>query len=233
MTMINRVFALVKIFKRKMLVNYAFTLAEVLITLGIIGVVAALTIPVLVENHRAAEFRTRLNTAYSLIGQAMERMRADDLSTLPDDYTAKLFVYSFSKYFELGDEIITSSPTQKQYNYKTYNNKVAIDYPILDDGMFGLKNGMYIFIENPGMSLFGFKIGIFVDINGPQKNPNLLGHDLFAFQLLNDGFLKPMGSDGTAYDVEKYCSKTSTESLNGIACTYKALTEPDYFKKLP
>ncbi len=42
-----------------------------------------------------------------------------------------------------------------------------------------------------------------------------------------------MGADGTAYDDEEYCSGTSTDKLNGIGCTYKALTELDYFKKLP
>lgn len=44
----------------------------------------------------------------------------------------------------------------------------------------------------------------------------------------------PMGAVGTAYTDDKtYCSTTSSNNLNGIGCTYKALTEPDYFKKLP
>ena len=39
--------------------NYGFTLAEVLITLGIIGVVAALTVPALVQNNSSREMQTR------------------------------------------------------------------------------------------------------------------------------------------------------------------------------
>ena len=35
--------------------SLAFTLAEVLITLGIVGVVAAMTIPTLMHNYRAKE----------------------------------------------------------------------------------------------------------------------------------------------------------------------------------
>ena len=48
-----------------------FTLAEVLITLGIIGVVAALTIPTLIQNHRNQVVETRLKKFYSNINQAI------------------------------------------------------------------------------------------------------------------------------------------------------------------
>ena len=46
--------------------NRAFTLAEVLITLGIIGVVAALTIPQLVANHKAKALEVALKKMYLL-----------------------------------------------------------------------------------------------------------------------------------------------------------------------
>jgi prepilin-type N-terminal cleavage/methylation domain-containing protein len=49
----------------------AFTLAEVLITLGIIGVVAAITIPTLVQNHRNMVVEKRLQKFYSNINQAI------------------------------------------------------------------------------------------------------------------------------------------------------------------
>ena len=49
----------------------AFTLAEVLITLGVIGVVAAITMPSLIQNHQKKEIATRLKQTYSIISQAM------------------------------------------------------------------------------------------------------------------------------------------------------------------
>lgn len=49
-----------------------FTLAEVLITLGIIGVVSALTIPTLVSNYRKQVIETRLAKFYSTINQALK-----------------------------------------------------------------------------------------------------------------------------------------------------------------
>ncbi len=55
----------------------AFTLAEVLITLGIIGVVAALTIPTLIQNHRNQVAETRLKKFYSNINQAVQLAEAE------------------------------------------------------------------------------------------------------------------------------------------------------------
>ena len=49
----------------------AFTLAEVLITLVIIGVVAAITLPSLIQKHQEKEFATRTKKLYSDIGNAL------------------------------------------------------------------------------------------------------------------------------------------------------------------
>ena len=51
--------------------RYAFTLAEILVTLGIIGVVAAMTMPALIANHRKNVVETRLKHFYSTINQAI------------------------------------------------------------------------------------------------------------------------------------------------------------------
>ena len=56
----------------------AFTLAEVLITLGIIGVVAAMTIPTLIENHRKEVVGTRLKKFYSTFNQAIQMSVAEN-----------------------------------------------------------------------------------------------------------------------------------------------------------
>ena len=54
-----------------------FTLAEVLITLGIIGVVAAMTLPMLMANHRKQVTETRLAKFYSVINQAIKMAEVD------------------------------------------------------------------------------------------------------------------------------------------------------------
>ena len=54
-----------------------FTLAEVLITLGIIGVVAALTLPALIQKNNNKVVETRLMIFYSAINQAVKMAEVD------------------------------------------------------------------------------------------------------------------------------------------------------------
>lgn len=55
-----------------------FTLAEVLITLGIIGVVAAMTIPTIMQKITKRKLETQIKAAYSTIAQTMRSVEADD-----------------------------------------------------------------------------------------------------------------------------------------------------------
>lgn len=52
--------------------KHAFTLAEVLITIAIIGVIAAITIPVLMNNIEARKYRTQLTKTFSTLSQAVK-----------------------------------------------------------------------------------------------------------------------------------------------------------------
>lgn len=55
-----------------------FTLAEVLITLGIIGIVAALTLPSMINNSNKKEFEALLKKQYSALQQAVLRVKYND-----------------------------------------------------------------------------------------------------------------------------------------------------------
>lgn len=63
--------------------KFGFTLAEILITLGIIGVVAALTLPSLITKHQKKVAATQLKETYSIVYQALERAKVEhgDFST--------------------------------------------------------------------------------------------------------------------------------------------------------
>ncbi len=85
--------------------NNGFTLAEVLITLGIIGVVAAMTLPTLIADYRDKELETRAKKSFSVISQAIEKWQAD-LGTIGDNTalfdenkTSYDNALAFSKYF--------------------------------------------------------------------------------------------------------------------------------------
>lgn len=75
---------------RKLNKKVAFTLAEVLITLGIIGVVAALTLPSLIENHQKKVVATKLEKFYSVMNQALQAEEAEngDRSNWAPNYAA-------------------------------------------------------------------------------------------------------------------------------------------------
>lgn len=225
-----------------------FTLAEVLITLGIIGIVAAMTLPALIQKNKRAELQSGLKTGYSLLQQALQRMNADNgYPVIPANYPYRTFKNEFIKYFDnpidcqwggaqgtansvlcgrgeniTGDDGSVSALIQQ---YKTYNKgSNTISSIPLDDGQFVMKNGMLVMIEN-----YNAYIYITIDINSITKKPNIWGQDLFTFQIMSDGKLMPMGADGTNYKAEDYCSKTSTNTLNGIACTQRALTDESYW----
>lgn len=63
-------------------IDFAFTLAEVLITLGIIGVVAAITIPTLMKNTQDAEMKTAFKKEFSIFNQVAMNIYNDNGGTL-------------------------------------------------------------------------------------------------------------------------------------------------------
>ena len=86
----------------------AFTLAEVLITLGIIGVVAALTMPALIQQQHKLVVETRLKKFYSVINQAItmsERDNGDKLYWTPSDSDDlwNLYLKKYIKYVKEED----------------------------------------------------------------------------------------------------------------------------------
>jgi len=80
--------------KNQMRKSLGFTLAEVLITLAIIGVVAAMTIPSVIVNTNQQEFKTGLKKAVSVLNQAitmnvaLENITPADLTVEPDGKTS-------------------------------------------------------------------------------------------------------------------------------------------------
>ncbi len=84
----------------------AFTLAEVLITLGIIGVVAAMTIPILMTAYRKKQTVTRLKRAYSIVQQSI-RLSEDENgeveswdTKLNGDEFFKTYLANYIKYLD-------------------------------------------------------------------------------------------------------------------------------------
>ncbi len=230
--------------------KYAFTLAEVLITLGIIGVVAAMTLPTLINSTRHKELYVGLQKAYSILQQAVQRMNYEEgLDVTWENYPANKFAPVFKKYIQqYGDcgqsGCITADLTSdddkysRVSKYKTYNKSQNVTLDWFNEGQAILTDGMFIMINNSSTSQHGIVIS--VDVNGYGKGPNAWGHDLFSFEIYKERVI-PMGSpnnhmaiitgDENAWTGD--CSKESSARDNGLGCTYRALTDNDYFKNLP
>lgn len=115
----------------------------------------------------------------------------------------------------------------KKYTYKTYSGNIANE-DLFDDGQIILNDGSHLLFENVGNSGAVF---VSIDVNGYNKLPNKWGEDVFTFQLMNDGKLLPMGAEGTIYaDENTFCSKTSSNRFNGIACANRAIYDSSFWK---
>ena len=94
----------------------AFTLAEVLITLGIIGIVAALTIPTLIQTYTNNVVETRLKKVYSVMNQAILRSEEDNGPKESWDFTEADFIEKyFSPYL---NKVEVKDIETENYDYK-------------------------------------------------------------------------------------------------------------------
>ena len=104
--------------------NKAFTLAEVLITLAIIGVVAAISIPSVISNSQQQEFKTGLRKAVSVLNSAITMNMAIDGETPYDN--ANLYGYLMRHM-----SIIESTINLREKYWTAYQNaKGEWFYPI-------------------------------------------------------------------------------------------------------
>ena len=194
----------------------AFTLAEVLITLGVIGVVAALTTPVLVakiqdkilEAH-AQKAKNRVSSGYKLMMAKDDIFRIENIPFLTEcnemkdvDCVSQKHKKDFSIVNDTAGNLKSTSLPDK-YSIKDKE----------DESSFKWEDVPYIFTTGDGM-FFGVvpnedftAFDIVVDLNGKNK-PNIAAKDLQKYRL---------GSSAALYDVsselEEIAAKCSREDL--------------------
>ena len=147
----------------------AFTLAEVLITLGIIGVVAAMTTPSLMQNYKRQQATARIKKFVSVINQALISAE-NDLGPRED--------------WVKGEEDNSDSAYDFLNTYiKPYIKSADIEKRTL----LGMNMATLRFVDGSQMSIkIGACYDIYYDING-EKGPNEKGRDIFVFILCKNG----------------------------------------------
>lgn len=212
----------------------AFTLAEVLITLGIIGVLAAITIPPLMQNIQDRQFKEAAKEAFSKASQAVQQMKVDEGGSLSYYYGNNAsFGPVFVKYFKYlsgcgGYCMVPYSMTNGSGGMNNYNYKNLLGDPtdtwILGSYQFLTPDGMFWGISNNTTG----HIIISVDVNGYQKAPNIFGRDVFCFELLNDNLI-PLGPSGTYITpTASNCNRTSHHNQQGYTCMEYVMEGKDY-----
>lgn len=204
----------------------AFTLAEVLITLGIIGIVAAITIPPLMNNIQEKQFREAAKEAYSKASQAVNQMRQDNGGDLTYYRTGGTFKPEFIKYFKVVQDCNPTLcvPDNATSGYKSLHGDDGSTH-YMSQGQFVTSDGMFWGIYNGAQYLL-----ITVDVNGYTKGPNVFGRDTFMFDLTDTTKLLPVGADNTALNSAPggYCDKALSRSTSGLACMYYVMQGIDY-----
>src|SRR5574344_790741 len=113
----------------------AFTLAEVLIVLGIIGVVAAMTLPNLIEKYQKLETVTALKKQYTVLQQVVKRSELDNGSVNDWDYSADALTFYktyLKPYMQVSKEYINVSKPENLTYYMLngeYNPGWSYYYP--------------------------------------------------------------------------------------------------------
>ena len=175
----------------------AFTLAEVLITLGIIGIVAAMTLPALVGKYQEKVWVTRFQQSYSILSQA---------------YMSASREYGYSK--DWGVSNVNSSETNKasailigeilskymkvtradnKLFYSVYDLHGNLQTGLLRNDnvpVYALANGTTLKFSRPvGLEEDGvvleYQASVLLDVNGAQK-PNTFGKDIFMLYFSAD-----------------------------------------------
>ena len=158
----------------------AFTLAEVLITLGIIGIVAALTMPALIQNHKKSEASARLKKFYSTMQQAIllsendngsakqwtkvDSIEKDPDTGLYDDADAENTEIYFNTYLKKYLKYLKTEKDEETNLFKVM---------LTDGSSFLMRNGSCI--------------DFIFDYNG-DKFPNAEGRDRYRFVICPEGY---------------------------------------------
>lgn len=190
-----------------------FTLAEILLALTIIGIIAASTIPPLIQTTQDLELKAAYKKEYSLFNQMVQKIMVDNGGTLKGicnnwdhscmmDFYAKYLIIAKRAYYS-GAAGAYWHPTDGSSHYLD-GTPVTSAWP--NDGAVGresalLNDGSMILVDHhekdcsdTSMSDFPICGVIYIDVNG-FKPPNVVGKDIFRIYILQTG-VKPFGAPG-------------------------------------
>lgn len=233
----------------------AFTLAEILITICILGVIAALTLPAIKANIDKSTWANGLKASMSVLQNGFSLMLAqEDVESLSETnfWTSKetssiLKNYGTSeqkelddvknelnKYFNVDKVEKNGAESVKIYNLTGTTNSLKTRYArinLANSTSFGIHN-ITASANNQKEGFEDLLAEIYIDVNG-NKRPNVIGKDIFMFILDEKGRLHPHGGDHLyAFNSSVYPKWDSEDGCQGkqpkkggAACTARVIDE--------
>ncbi len=205
--------------------NYAFTLAEVLITLGIIGVVAVITLPTLISKIQDRQNIAKWKKEYSIISNAIIELKNENNIELlvNEPYGRATFTPELLNAIDTKISVVDSCDLNTCDNYawrkgghvkyiwsgianvySMYKPLNSSDKEKFSNGVASYSFHQKAFLLKDGTAVYfgGNNSGawVVVDVNNFTKGPNEFGRDVFAmkvYDINNKFWIRPMGAEST------------------------------------
>ncbi|OGH97576.1 MAG: hypothetical protein A2104_03095 [Candidatus Melainabacteria bacterium GWF2_32_7] len=215
--------------------NKGFTLAEVLLTLVIIGIISSLTIPALIQSTENTQSRAAWKQAFGYLSEATILLLRDNGGTLKqictDGNDDDCMREKYEEYFNIiktCEESILGDCWHPSTTTKLLNGNFSPDNWLGRSGLI-INNGAFVNFDwrntdcNDGTGTIKRCGVIVIDFNGFKK-PNIWGKDTFCAEVLENKLI-PCGAPGTFEYVNNYtCIEGDTAVKNdGVVCATKYL----------
>ena len=209
----------------------AFTLAEVLVTLGIIGIVSAMTVPTLMQNYQRQSYVTQLHKVYNELNQATLRYQTDRnaLNLKEAGLTSQAAAENF---IEGNFKIVQKCGSNKTPCFASSYKKIAGTSSI---GWHTPRTN-YIIASGTAIGVSYRPVGdvlleLYVDTNG-AKGPNIAGRDIFAMFVYNNGIIDDFNfSENTTAPMTEaarntnYTNVCAADTTNWHGCLGKVIND--------
>ena len=211
----------------------AFTLSEVLIALAIIGVIAAITVPVVMVNTQKQEIVTRFKQTYSILSQAVNQIIAEEGSPKCND--GGWFCSGEDLYARLKKRLSLAKDCGKPSSEcfpGDWETDASVSWADQHGSSFIMANGASFFVydqiaSKDCNSTWGTKPGedfhicanFLIDINGP-KGPNLSGNDIYYLGVSENGLFAFPGAGDDSYCLKGIARRKESDWWRSQPGTY-------------
>ena len=202
--------------------SFAFTLAETLVVMGIIGVVAALTIPNLNQSTGDREKVAKVKKIYSNLNDVFGRATAvygpfDEWfvnDNNEDKAINKRFGERMVEFMKISKNCKLNSG-EGCFSTTTNGGMLA---NVAGKPEFDFHDDAYKFITADGTSVYIGLGWIVVDIDGPNKGPYEEGKDCFFFEIKNGQIVPSSYLTGTTPKVQMTKWVLENDNLDYLKC---------------